>query len=246
MEEFITNDYHGKPFQFLGVPQIVTLLLLVLLNILLLRDKKKDERSRSLTRWTIAIILWINEASYHIWHIYFGSWNIQEHLPLHACSILIWLSGFMLIKKNKSIYEFAYFIGIAGALQALFTPDIGMYGFPHYRFFQTFISHGLLVTGAVYMTTVEGFRPTWRSLLRVLVVINLYLIIVMGINTLIGSNYLFVSRKPPEPTLLDALPEWPIYLFYIEGLGLVMFLLLYLPFLIKDISAHRRRQKITI
>lgn len=243
MGEFITSDYQGRPFQFLGIPQIVTLLLLVLLNIVLLRDKKKDEKARARTRWTIAIILWVNEALFHLWHIYYGSWNIQEHIPLHACSVLIWLSGFMLIKKNKTIYEFAYFMGIAGALQALFTPDIGIYGFPHYRFFQTFISHGLLVTAAIYMTTVEGFRPTWKSLLRVIVWMNVYMVVVLGINSLIGSNYLFVSRKPPGPTLLDALPEWPVYLLYIEGLGFVMYLLLYLPFFLKDSIRRLRRQR---
>ena len=234
MGDFITNDYHGRPFQFLGIPQIVTLVLLVFLNIYLLRDRQKDENARARTRWTIAIVLWVNELLFHVWHIYYGSWNIQEHIPLHACSVLIWLSGFMLIKKNTRIYEFAYFMGIAGAIQALLTPDIGIYGFPHYRFFQTFISHGLLVTGSIYMTTVEGFRPTWKSLLRVMVGMNIYMAVVLGINSLIGSNYLFVSRKPPGPTLLDALPDWPVYLVYIEVIGLIMFLLLYLPFFIKD------------
>lgn len=243
MGEFFTNDYHGRPFQFLGAPQIITLILIVLLNIFLLRDRKKDEKARERTRWTIAIILLVNELSYHLWHLYYGSWNIQEHIPLHACSVLIWLSGFMLIRKNRYIYDFAYFMGIAGAIQALFTPDIGIYGFPHYRFFQTYIAHGLLVTSAVYMTTVEGFRPTWKTLLRVIVIMNIYMVIVLGINSLIGSNYLFVSRKPPGPTLLDALPEWPIYLIFIEGLGFIMYLLLYLPFLIKDMRAKAAVQK---
>ncbi len=243
MERFITNEYLGRPFQFLGIPHLLTLLLIVLLNFFLLRDRKRDEKARTSTRWALAIVLWVNEALYHVWNIYYGSWNIQEHLPLHACSILIWLSGFMLIKKNRYIYEFAYFMGIGGALQALFTLDIGIYGFPHFRFFQTFISHGLLVTGAVYMTAVEGFRPNWKSLLRVMVVMNIYMLIVLGINSLIGSNYLFVSRKPPGPTLLDALPEWPVYLLYIEGIGLFLFLLLYLPFLIKDMRARIALQK---
>ena len=243
MGEFITNDYQGQPFQFLGVAHIVILILLVLLNFFLLRDKKKDETARARTRWTIAIIMWVNEALYHVWNIYYGSWNIQEHLPLHACSILIWLAGIMLIRKNQTIYEFAYFMGIAGALQALFTPDVGIYGFPHFRFFQTFISHGLLVTSAVYMTTVEGFRPTWKSLLRVIVVMNIYMVVMLGVNALIGSNFLFVSRKPPGPTLLDALPEWPLYLLVIEALGFVMFLLLYLPFIIKDARAKRAVRK---
>lgn len=244
MGDFITNDYQGRPFQFLGVPQIVALTLLVLLNLFLLHDRKKDEKVRARTRLTLAIILWVNELMVHVWHIYYESWNIQEHIPLHICSILIWLSGFMLIKKDQRIYEFAYFVGISGALQALFTPDIGIYGFPHYRFIQTFISHGLLVTGAVYMTTVERFRPTWKALLRVIAIMNIYMLIVFGINSLIGSNYLFINRKPPGPTLLDALPDWPIYLLYIEAIGFVMFALLYLPFLMKDIRGKLAAKKV--
>jgi len=107
MGDYITNDYKGALFQFLGVPQIVTLILIILLNIFLLRDRNKDGKVRFRTRWTIAIILGVNELLFHVRHIYYGSWNIQGQIPLHACSILIWLSGFMLIKKNKYVYEFS-------------------------------------------------------------------------------------------------------------------------------------------
>ena len=41
MGEYFAYDYHGAPFQFLGIPQIIMLTLLVLLNIILLRDRKK-------------------------------------------------------------------------------------------------------------------------------------------------------------------------------------------------------------
>lgn len=234
MQAFFTKDYTGVPFQFLGTAHIVILLFLVGFNVFLFRYRNKDEAVRRKVRITMALVLWLNEAAWHVWNIAFGMWNIQEHLPLHACSILIWLAGFMLIFKNYRIYEFVYFMGIAGALQALMTPDIGIYGFPHFRFFQTFISHGLLVTSAIYMTTVEGFRPTWRSMLRVMMISNIYMVVVFFINKWIGSNYLFVAHKPVGPTLLDALPAWPWYLLYMEGLALVMFLLLYLPFMIKD------------
>ena len=242
MRNFFAYDYQGAPFQFLGTAHIASLVFFILLNLFLLRDRKKSKQARKRTRWIMAIIIWLDEAAWHLWNIAFGTWNIQEHLPLHACSILIWLAGYMLIKKDERIYEFAYFMGIGGALQALFTPDIGIYGFPHFRFFQTFIAHGLLVTSAVYLTTVEGLRPTRRSFMRVIVFMNIYMLIVLGINSLIGSNYLFVSRKPSGPTLLDALPEWPIYLLYIEAIGFVMFLLLYLPFLIKDFFANKKAE----
>ena len=240
MDQFFTANYQGAPFAFLGPAHLAALAVIILLNIVLSRFKGASENTRRKIRVALGIILWVNEASYHIWNIYYGRWNIQEHLPLHVCSVLIWLAGFMLIFKNYTIYEFAYFMGIGGAIQALLTPDIGIYGFPHFRFFQTFISHGLLVTSAVYLTVVEGMRPTWKSLLKVMVVLNLYMAVVFVINQLIGSNYLFVAHKPYTPSLLDMLPAWPWYIFYIEAIGLVVFLLLYVPFIIKDWRAKRQ------
>jgi hypothetical integral membrane protein (TIGR02206 family) len=238
---FFGYEYNGKPFEFFGIAHIGALLTILLLNIFLLQFKNKDEKARRKVRITMAVVMWADEAAWHIWNIYHGTWSVQEHLPLHACSVLIWLAGFMLIFKNYRIYEFAYFLGIGGALQALLTPDIGIYGFPHFRFIQTYISHGMLLTSAIYMTTVEGFRPTWQTFKRVIIYLNLYMLVVFGLNQLIGSNYLFVARKPPGPTLLDALPEWPVYILYMEAIGLVMFLLLYLPFAFKDFRALKKQ-----
>ena len=42
------------------------------------------------------------------------------------------------------------------------------------------------------------------------------------------------SAQAPGPTLLDALPNWSVYILYVEAIGLVMFLLLYLNFAVKD------------
>lgn len=239
MKEFFAYDYTGTPFVFFGSAHIGALAVILLLNLYLMRYRNRDEKTRRRVRITLAVVILADESAWHIWNICHGTWSVQEHLPLHACSVLIWLAGFMLFKKNYRVYEFAYFIGIGGALQALLTPDIGVYGFPHFRFFQTYTSHGLLVTSAVFMTAVESMRPTWKSILRVIVISNIYMGVVFLINNLIGSNYLYVAHKPQGPTLLDALPEWPWYLLYMEAIGLVMFLLLYLPFAVGDRRAKK-------
>ncbi len=44
-----------------------------------------------------------------------------------------------------------------------------------------------------------------------------------------------INHKPDLPSLLDLLPPWPIYILYMELIGIVSILLLYLPFLIKDL-----------
>jgi uncharacterized membrane protein YwaF len=43
-----------------------------------------------------------------------------------------------------------------------------------------------------------------------------------------------LNAKPATPSLLDLLPPWPYYIPYMELLGLVSCLLLYLPFVLID------------
>jgi hypothetical integral membrane protein (TIGR02206 family) len=232
--QFFSKDYTGPGFVLFGTIHLITLLVVVLVIFLLTRFKGADEKTREKVRWTLAIMIWISEGSWHLWNIAVGTWTIQTMLPLHMCSVLIWLTGFMLIYKNYSIYEFVYFLGIGGALQALLTPDVGIYAFPHFRYIQTFMSHGLLVGAGVYMTVVEGFRPTWKSIVRIFAIANIYMVIVFFINLAIGSDYLWINAKPPMASVMDMLPAWPWYIPWLEVLALVTCLLLYIPFIIKD------------
>jgi hypothetical integral membrane protein (TIGR02206 family) len=201
----------------------------------LLTVRNAGDRAKARVRWLLALILLTNEIVWHAWNYMYGRWDIQTMLPLHLCSLLVWTGAFMLLTKNYRVYEFMYFMGIGGAIQALATPGIGDYNFPHFLFFQYFLSHGLIITSAIYMTVVEGFRPTWKSLLRVAIWMNIYVVIVYFINRAIGSNYLMINYKPETPSLLDLLPEWPVYILYMELIGVVTMLLLYLPFALSDL-----------
>ena len=235
MDNFFAVNYPGPAFQIFGAAHISALTAIVLLNLFLVfYFKNANEKTKHNIRWTLAIILWANEIGWHLWHIFTGTWTIQTMLPLHLCSVLVWTGALMLVTKDYSIYEFCYFLGIGGAFQAVLTPDLGIYGFPHYRFFQTFISHGLIITAAIYMTIIENFRPTWKSMLRVSIWMNIYMVIVYFINSAIGSDYLMINAKPATASILDLFPPWPIYIIYMEALGIVTFLLLYIPFIIKD------------
>ena len=72
---------------------------------------------------------------------------------------------------------------------------------------------------------------------------NVYALAIYFVNISIGSNYLMINGKPELPSLLDLLPPWPIYILYMEAIGVVIFLLLYSPFAIKDWLANYRSKK---
>lgn len=246
MVNFFAKDFTGAAFELFSISHLAALFVLLTLNIILIRLKNADEQIKKTIRWVLAIILFVNEIAWHAWNIVIGRWSIQTMLPLHLCSVLVWIGAFMLMTRNYRIYEFMYLLGIGGAIQALATPDLGIYGFPHFRFFQTFISHGLIITSAIYMTVVEGFRPYWKSLLRVAFWMNIYVIIVYFINDAIGSNYLMINAKPDTPSLLDLLPPWPVYILYMEAIGIITVVTLYLPFAIRDWrSSHSKINRIS-
>jgi hypothetical integral membrane protein (TIGR02206 family) len=235
MIDFFAEDFRGPAFEYFGTTHLTALGALILLNLFLLRFRNASDVTKAAIRWLLALILLGNEIVWHYWNYIYGKWTIQTMLPLHLCSLLVWTGAFMLMNRNYRVYEFMYFMGIAGAIQALATPGIGIYGFPHFVFFQYFLSHGLIVTSAIFMTVVERFRPTWKSLLRVAIWMNIYVVIIFFVNVFIGSNYLMINEKPVTPSLLDLLPEWPVYILYMELIGVVAMLLLYLPFAVKDL-----------
>ena len=236
MEKYFALLYEGTSFELFGTQHLTALAIITLFCFSYLYFRTIwGEKERKIVRWAFAIAIVLNESSLHIWSLYWGIWDIQTMLPLHMCAVLIWSSAYMLITKNYTIYEMVYFIGLGGAMQAVLTPaDAAAYNFPHFRIMQTFIAHGLLINIAIYMTIVEGFRPTLQSFKRVFIWTNIYMVIIFFLNLAIGSNYLFIAHKPDFPTLLDMLAPWPWYIIELEVIGFVIFFILYIPFLVKD------------
>jgi hypothetical integral membrane protein (TIGR02206 family) len=235
MTEFFAENFQGPAFEYLGGFHLAALGFLIVLNLLLVLFRNANDGTKTAIRWLLALILLGNEVAWHYWNYIYGRWTLQTMLPLHLCSLLVWTGAWMLMTKNYRVYEFMYFMGIGGVIQALATPGIGDYNFPHFFFFQYFLSHGLILTSAIYMTVVEGIRPTWKSMLRVFIWMNIYAGIVYFINIYLGSNYLMINYKPATPSLLDLLPEWPIYILYMGVIGIATMLILYLPFATKDL-----------
>lgn len=234
MGKYFGGEGLGDGFVLFGTGHLVALGLLIAAMFWMVRTfADADDATRQRARLTIAALLWGQEISYHLWRFSIGEWTPVTMLPFHLCSAAVWLGGFALLTNSRALAEYLYFFALAGATQALLTPDIGPYTFPHYRFWQFFVSHGLIVTSAVWLTFVERFAPSARSLLRAIAVTIVYGVAVLGINTLLGSNYLFVSRKPDTASALDLMPPWPHYLWILAGLVSVIYSVLYLPWAIR-------------
>jgi len=246
MEQYFVRDYTGGSFVLFGAWHMGFIIFFLLFNLSFIWLRKiNSDTFRKKFRYGLAITSILVELAWHTWSAIVGKWNVVEYLPLHLCSAFVILNSIMLFTRSYKIYEYSFFLGIGGALQAFLTPDAGIYGLPHFRAVQTLVAHGLIITEAIYMTAVEGFRPTWGSIKRIFIGANIYMVCVGIINWLLGSNYMFIAHKPETASLLDVLGPWPWYILSLELVGFVMCLVLYLPFAIKDGLTKLTREKAT-
>jgi hypothetical integral membrane protein (TIGR02206 family) len=235
MSRYFAREYSGGAFVLLGPSHLVTLGITVAAILgLFFWGRSLPARAKLVVRTGLAGLLISNEIAWHAWTIATDQWSVRTMLPLHMCSVTTWLSILGLLRPNLVTYEFVYFLGITGAGHTVATPDIGIYGFPHLRFFLTLVGHAAIVVTGAYLTFAEGYRPTWASIRRVLVWTNVYLVAIFFLNKAIGSNYMYVAHKPATASLMDVLGPWPWYILALEAVGVLHMLALYAPFAIAD------------
>lgn len=238
MDSFFGQPY---PFYLFQWQHYIPLLISTLLILHLFRYR----HSLRTKKWTVAIrygvggLLLMMEIALYAWYYVNDRFYFEQSLPLQLCGISYLLTIIMLIFPSQILYEFLYFAGIGGALQALITPVAILSGFPHFTYFYFFLGHGAIVWVALYMTWVHQYRPKPKSIWRAFGILNLLLIVIIPVNMWTGGNYFFIAYKPGEGTLLDFLGPWPWYILSMELVAIIVFHLLYLPFYIAD----RRRSK---
>ncbi len=202
----------------------------------------------------VAAVLWANEYIYHWYWFSLGAFSITNSFMLHMCGLAIVLIPFLFTlqpgRRRQYLFEIIYFWGLGGAVQALLAPDIGQHGFFEFKAFAFFISHGLICVSAIYMIAARKMSLTFGSFVRGFLMTNVAMAIVYFVNLALAivppyeaANYFMIGYPPPTGSVIDVFADMfgpsPRYIIGLEAMGLVVFLLLYLPFPIG--RAIRRR-----
>lgn len=221
-----------ESFVHFSISHLVVLLLSAVCMMMLFMGKNRGVNS-SVLGYSILVLLLSSEIMLNIWYLTNGMFSLQSTLPFELCSISLYLCSIMLLTGNKSLYEVTLFWGLGGATQAMLTPVLD-FSFPHFRFFQFFLSHIGIIMACLYMTWYRGYRPTWLSVWKAFFWLNILAFCNYWINRWTGANYMFVSHKPHTPSILDFLGPYPAYIIWLEIIALVAFNLIYLPFALRD------------
>ena len=168
-----------------------------------------------------------------------GQAKSQSVIPFHLCYVLNLALPYIFWKGRIELFDWIYPIVIAGCLQALFTPDLSQ-GFPHYYNIRYWFVHVALVQYAFFAIFVFDFRPTFMGIFKCILAINLYALCLVPINWLLDTNFLYI-RYPAKGSIMEMLGPWPQYLFALEGLMFVFFLIVYLPFGLTPKKQHAQQ-----
>jgi hypothetical integral membrane protein (TIGR02206 family) len=159
-----------------------------------------------------------------------GGWlGLELVLPLHLCDFALMLAVYALLTRSRAVAEVLWFWAGAGTILAMLTPNVSR-GFPDWQFLVFFGLHGLVVMATIVLVYGVGLRPRADAPRRVFLLTAAYAAVVGAVNAILGTNFLFLCRKPANPTLLDAFGPWPVYILVAAGVGFVLFHLLGLPF----------------
>ena len=206
------------------------------------RDQLRQSRYEQTIRYVLGFMLIICDMSYY-WRLAGAPWlavGPAENLPVGVCGWAVIFCSYMLVGKNQTLFDIAYFWLLSGSLFALLTPTPLTYVGPtRFRYYQFWLEHTLGYIAIFYMIFVHGMRPTVRSAVKSYIALVIFCLIAYWVNTMIpGANYLFLARPEAAPSVLDILP--PNFLLRTSIMAAVitlMYYLAYLPWHLKDKKA---------
>ena len=225
------------PFVLFGpshIAAIIVALLLVIFLPIYARQKLSEQQQHLVGSFIGYCVM----GSYLIWvilELIAGTFDVKLHLPIHLCRLANLLIPLVMVRRSYFFYEILYFWGLSGMFQAVITPDIAA-GFPHFQYWRFWFAHHGMILALIYATVVYDMRPTITSVWKAMLAMNIFLIIAIIANLLLGANYFWICGKPVNelgehgPSLLDYLGPWPWYILVAEFVALAHFLVAFVPF----------------
>ncbi len=226
--------FSERPFDLFGFNHTAVLSAVFFLGVLLVHQAARlKPGSRRAFEWGFASYVLLQYLLERVWYWYAVGYPARELLPFHLCGISTVLSAVLLVTRNRRLFEVLYFWGIVGASMGMFMPELE-YDFPHPLFLTYFTGHASIVYVVAYQARVYRYRPTPVSLKRTFYATHGYAAFAALLNIALGTNYLFLCQKPAGGGLVDFLGPWPVYLVWLEVLGILACSAVYLPWALRD------------
>lgn len=229
----------GVGFQHFDATHLAWLAVFVLFSALVsLLYRRADAARRVVIRRVMAACIVADEL-FKMAALWIGGNFDVSYLPLHLCSINIFLVAFHASKPNATLDNFLYAICIPGALLALLFPTWTRLPVQNFMHLHSFTVHILLAAYPIMLTIGGDIQPRARFIPRVVGLLLLLASVALVFNLMFDTNFMF---------LMSASKGNPLYWFkrnlgsHLWGFPILLPLVLlamYAPFL-----RHRKNEKL--
>lgn len=233
MQEKYGEDYQS--FTLFGPTHLFWLFLTLCICVICsLRYRKFSEKGRLRFLRVLMALLITEELTRQLTTFITDQWQ-PEMLPLHMCSINIFVCLWYVIHPNNLAGNILYALCLPGAAIALLSPT--WLALPINNIFHicSEVLHILLVLFPITLL-VGGFRPNPRMLPKVFLCLLGACAVIYPLNKALGTNFFFLN-DPNGNIITKVCSSVFGEHFYIIGMGIilaVMWVVLYLPWWLKD------------
>jgi len=215
-----------EPFKLFGAAHLLTVLIMVIIGVLIIKKSKANEKVSKKIKLFLIINLIAMDLGYRLWSGFYETNDLVGMFSVHVSSVSVLLSIAVLIKFNQKIFDVLFYWALILVPQAIITPGIYRFGFPHLRFFHILWIHFLVIYTVLFLLMVEKKRLSKFNLKRALIVTHLYGLFIFAVNMTFDTNYMFIGKKSSVPSLLQYLGPWPYYIFVLDGILIILFIIL--------------------
>ena len=204
-----------------------SLFSLAFISIPLILARFLNKSQKRMISYIMGGLLIIDFFAENIGYIASGTWDIQYNLPIHLCGISSLICCILpFIKKKKKLFEFVYYTGIIGGVMAILTPQMNYFDGTIRYYLNFYVSHSLIIALPIFMFLHLDMKLPRLSWFKLWINLNILMAIIMPINFLLDSNYMYVNA-PPEVDNPLVIGDWPYYILLWEVFILIIAYMVY-------------------
>ncbi|WP_237049006.1 YwaF family protein [Mogibacterium pumilum] len=145
----------------------------------------------------LKVLLAVNvllQITLFIWYLGYKELFIQEGLPLYHCRIAVIMTAVGYAAKKPKMTKYFAWLGIIGTIVAFGVPDPSDYMWPHLTNITFICTHYFITMSSLMVIAKNEVKLDLKSVVVITLIMNLVIII---LNTILGSNYSYLMKLPP-------------------------------------------------
>ena len=235
----------GKGFSSFGPVHLAWLCVFLAAAVLCsLVYRRLSAAGRKRMRCLFAALLVADEAFKVVCLLIGGNYQVN-YLPLHLCSIIIFLIAVHALWPSRQLGNFLYTVCIPAAVAALLFPTWTALPVGNFMHLHSFTVHILLAVYPIMLTSAGDIRPQLRTIPWCLAFLACLAVPIYAVNLLLDTNFMFLMYAPKGNPLYWFGETFGNHLIGYPVLIAAVVMLMYLPPELIRRLRHRKALTIT-